>query len=210
MSKSKSTIKRQLKTQPLKVGFDLDGVLLYNPARTIRPIVAAVKKKFIKKKKTNFYVPQSKPAQFLFSLLHKSSFMLAPGFHNIRPLTEKGLIEPHIITARFDYLKHDFHHWLYKMNAKHYFKSHQHNQKNEQPHIFKARLVKELGLDIFIEDNWDIINHINRSRSIKGKQPKVLWVTNIIDNHLIDYPEKHLTLASAIKRVTQLAKQNKP
>ena len=31
--------------KPLKVGFDLDGVLLYNPARLIRPLMTALKKK---------------------------------------------------------------------------------------------------------------------------------------------------------------------
>lgn len=192
--------------KPLRVGFDLDGVLLYNPARTIRPMVAMVKKLFKKQKKTTFYVPQSKPSQLLFHLLHKSSFMLAPGFDQIRILTQEKLIEPHIITARFDYLKHDFHNWLDRINAKDYFVSWQHNSKNEQPHVYKSRAVKQLELDVFVEDNWDIVQHINQYAH--HPKPKVIWVTNLIDNSLIDYPHKQLSLKSAINSIKQMINPN--
>jgi len=46
--------------RPLRVGFDLDGVLLYNPARIARPLVAFVKKHFLKKRTKLFLYPKIK------------------------------------------------------------------------------------------------------------------------------------------------------
>ncbi|KXK10326.1 MAG: hypothetical protein UZ22_OP11002000840 [Microgenomates bacterium OLB23] len=45
----------------LKVGFDLDGVVLYNPARIVRAPVVRFKHIFLPKKEKVFYVPSTPP-----------------------------------------------------------------------------------------------------------------------------------------------------
>lgn len=190
-------------SSPLIVGFDLDGVLLYNPVRIFRPIIAFVKKKFLKKNKTSFYYPKGKFQKVLFRLFHKSSFMTSPGIDIIRNLVNQGQIKAYIITARFDYLKPDLDKWLEKIKADEIFTACYHNAKDEQPHEFKLRMVKKLNLDVFVEDNWDIVKHLNQLNQdvVSVKPLKVFWITNIIDMHKIDYPFKYIALKDALYQI---------
>ncbi len=184
-----------MQNKKLKVGFDLDGVLLYNPARIFRPVTITLKK-VLPKKKTNsvihFYYPKSSLEKLIWRIVHWSSMFPAEGLADIEKLAKDGKIEPYIITSRYDSLKDDFHNWLKKMNAHVIFKGTFHNKTDMQPHEFKEKMVKELGLDYFIEDNWDIVSHINKNTKTKG-----IWITNLFDKH-IDYDLKYLSLRDAM------------
>jgi hypothetical protein len=193
-----------MKKAPLKVGFDLDGVILYNPARIARPIVALIKKKLLKKKKLKFYVPDSPHEKFLWRIFHWSSLFIAPGFKEVKPLADKKHIEPYIITARFDFLKHDFHKWIQRGKIDTYFKAWFHNSKNEQPHLFKERMIRELDLDVFIEDNYDIVNHLHKVFPDK----EIIWVYNLLDRQ-VDYENRSPHLKHAIGRVKKLIDERK-
>jgi len=184
-------------TKPVKIGFDLDGVLLYNPARIFRPITVGMKK-FLggeSSNKTHFYYPHSPTEKFLWKIIHWSSLYIAPGFNEIKTLSKKGLIEPYIITSRYDCLKADFEHWLKRMHAHSYFKATFHNKKNLQPHVFKEQMIQKLGLKYFVEDNFDIVSHLTR------KTPaKTIWITNPFDSH-IEYEPKFMTLKKAMTHI---------
>jgi hypothetical protein len=71
----------------LKVGFDLDGVILYNPIRVFRPFVASIKPFIFKKSNNKFYFPKNPFTQFIWRMLHFTSFRLNSGFEDIRQLT---------------------------------------------------------------------------------------------------------------------------
>ncbi len=74
----------------LKVGFDLDGVLLYNPLRVARPIIAFVKFiLFNHKRPLTFYYPKTKLEKWLWWFFHKSSLFIAPGFDEIKKLAKQ-------------------------------------------------------------------------------------------------------------------------
>lgn len=189
-----------MKRKPLKVGFDLDGVILYNPARIMRPAVALVKDLILKKKKLKFYIPQTPQERYMWHLFHKSSLFIAPGFSEIRTLAEKGIIEPYIITARYSFLKPDLDKWLKKADAYSYFKACIHNEKDEQPHLYKERMMRELKLDVFIEDNLDIVLHLAKSLPDK----KIIWVYNLLDINK-DYPLKVPHLKKGIEIIKSFA-----
>ncbi|MCX7996613.1 MAG: hypothetical protein N2691_02515 [Patescibacteria group bacterium] len=191
-----------MKQAPLRVGFDLDGVILYNPARIIRPIVAAVKRKLLKKKKLKFYVPQSPQERFIWRLFHKSSLFIAPGFSEIRPLVDSRKIEAYIVTARYDFLKEDFHSWLRKSGCQEYFHGWFHNKDDEQPHLYKEAMVRKLGLDIFIEDNLDIVRHLAKSFPDKH----IIWIYNLLDS-AVDYPHRFPHLRRAMEFVKKIANE---
>jgi hypothetical protein len=177
---------------PLRIGFDLDGVILYNPVRIFRPVVAFAKSKLLKKKTIKFYVPKTRAEKLVWWCIHKSSFFVAPGFSDIIKLLQENNIEAYIITARFGSLQKDFENWMKKINASQYFEEYFHNPNNEQPHEYKKRMIEKLKLDMFIDDNWDIVNYL--STELKDKQ--ILWITNLFDNN-ITYPHKY----SNLKRV---------
>lgn len=185
--------------KPLKVGFDLDGVILYNPVRVVRPVFALFRKLFLKKKKTAFYIPRSRVEKLFWLLVHKSSLFVAPGVKELQSLIEQGKIEAYIITGRYDSLKTNFEKWMEKIEAKKYFKEYIHNAKEEQPFKFKKRMIEKYGLDIFVEDNWDIIQLLNNDYKFKAK---ILWIHNPLDQK-ISYPYKFPNLRSAIKFIEE-------
>jgi len=186
---SKKTPTRQ---KPLRIGFDLDGVVLYNPARIIRRPVTMIKHLIVPKKEKQFYIPHSKPEKALWHMLHWSSFMVSPGFETIQAMARKGLIEPYIVTARYSFLRKDFEYWAKRLNFRVHFKGHFMNDKDEQPHEFKERMVKELKLDMFVEDNLNIVEHLNKTTSCE-----VLWIYNIFDT-FVPYKHKYPTLKKAL------------
>lgn len=181
-----------------RVGFDLDGVILYNPARIIRPFIATFKRLVLKKKKIKFYVPQGRQEQQLFRLFHKSSIFIAPGLNDVRHLVNENKIEAYLITARFDFLKADTQAWLSRIKADTIFKNWYWNANNEQPHLFKTRKCQELKLDVFIEDNWDIVNYSASLRQKKQLKTTLYWIYNLFDRQL-DYPYKFPYLKKAVE-----------
>jgi len=178
----------------LKVGFDLDGVILYNPARIVRPITSVIKRVLLHKKGLIFYYPKSHWEKTFWRILHLSSFITAPGLSDLVDLAKSGKIEAYIITARFDFLKNDFHSWIKKINGDKFLKGYYHNSKNEQPHIFKEKMIKKLNLDIYVEDNWDIVNYLNSCfENNQNKRTMIMWIYNLFDRS-IKYPNKYSAL----------------
>lgn len=185
-------------TKPLKVGFDLDGVLLYNPARILRLPITLFKRIFIKKRQKKFLVPSSPFSKFIWKTLHWSSLFIAPGFEEIEKLAKKGAIEAYIISARYNFLQDDFHHWIKKLNKNSPFTGIHFNEKNEQPHLFKEKMLHKLGLDVFVEDNYDIVSHLN------GKtQTKIFWIYNFLDR-AIDHSYKFANLSKAVEQIKKM------
>lgn len=201
--------------RPLKVGFDLDGVILYNPIRVLRPLSALISKLIFKKKTTSFFIPQNPIAKFAWYLLHKTSFIPARGLNDLRKLVKEGKVEAHLITGRYSSLTHDFQSWMKSLNSEHLFASQSHNVKNEQPHIFKQNMIKKLGLDIFVEDNWDIVKELKVKSSpnaqsgsaiLRNREKfKIFWITNLLD-HRIPHEHKFHNLKSVVNYLKVLTK----
>jgi len=188
--------------KPLKVGFDLDGVLLYNPARIVRLPVSILTRILFKKKGIKFYIPKSEFEKIVWHIFHFSSLFVAPGLDHIETLVKNNKIEAHIITARYSFLEHDLHRWEHKLDKNEIFKSINYNKKDEQPHLFKERMIKSLELDVFIEDNIDIVRHLTNKTSAD-----VYWIYNIVD-HFVKYPFKFPHLIHAIKHLESTLAEN--
>ncbi len=188
------TIKTALK--PLKVGFDLDGVLFFNPLRFVRGPLD-----LIKKGGTLEYIPKTRIEQFLWRIIHMSSFTPASGWQKIRDLSKAGLIEPYVVTARFKCLKKDFDHCMQIVNAPDYFAGYYQNLQDEQPHKYKERMINELGIEYYVEDNWNIVEHLTKTTSAK-----ILWVSNIFDAN-IEFERRFNNLAEALQELETIVKK---
>lgn len=201
-----------MKKHPLKVGFDLDGVLLYNPLRILRPAAHAMS--HIIRKKSNgevsFYIPKGKTEEYIWRILHLSSLFIAPGFKDLKKLVENGDIEAYLITARYACLKPDLKHWFRRLEVDKYFKAWYYNETNAQPHLHKEQKIKELRLDMFIEDNWTIVNYLHNTFNQKDAHkpaPKIMWIYNLMDRK-IAYDHKFPTLKHAIDHIKKLPDRN--
>lgn len=191
--------------EPLKVGLDLDGVILYNPTRFVRPIITTFKRKILKKKETKFRVFKKPWEQFIWTLLHKTSIYVAPGFEDFKKLAKAKKIKAYIITSRYEFLKHDFQEWLKEIHASEYFEACYYNENNLQPHIYKENKLKELKLDYFVDDNFDIVKHLNETEEKNGISTKILWIYNFLDR-TTEYPYKFPVLKKAIDYIISTEK----
>jgi hypothetical protein len=192
-----------MKNKVLKVGFDLDGVLLYNPARIFRPIIYFIKKYILKRNTNQFYYPKNKLEQLIWLFLHKSSLFPTPGVKEIKQLIKEKKIKAYVISARYESLKEDFLSWKKKIDPENLFSSWYYNEKNDQPHLYKEKMIKKLNLDIFVEDNWDIVNYLKSQMSnLKSKKKtKIFWIYNLLDRN-IKYRYKFSSLKEVIKKIS--------
>ena len=192
-----------MKKQTLKVGFDLDGVLLYNPARITRPIIVFLKKIFFKKEADKFHYPKTRLQKFIWLLFHKVVFGPALGYEQLKQLLKAKKIKAYIITGRNESLEDDFNHWIKRLEAKKYFAGYYFNNKNKQPYIFKEEMISKLKLDLYVEDNWDIVKHINQRSKIKDQKVRVLWIYNMLDRN-IKYEYKFSSLKKVVEHLKLL------
>jgi uncharacterized HAD superfamily protein len=184
-----------MKTNKIKVGIDFDGVIAYNPFRIIRAPIVYIKHNLLGVKNTRFYIPQTNFQKLIWKLMHESSFFPAKGVDLLKSLTADNVIEAHLITARYSFLQKSLYRWLDRNNLRKVFTSITLNAKDEQPHVYKERTVRNLGLDYFIEDNWDVVDYISQK-----KHTRVFWIYNIFDRE-IEYPDKYPYLEKALGEI---------
>ena len=58
-------------------------------------------------------------------------------------------------------------------------------------------MIKKLNLDIYVEDNWDIVNHLNVEIKNQKSKIKIFWIFNLLDRN-IKYKNKFSSLKSVI------------
>ncbi|TSC85741.1 MAG: hypothetical protein G01um101416_812 [Microgenomates group bacterium Gr01-1014_16] len=158
-----------------RIGLDFDGVVVYDPVRIIRAPVKWFKKNVLKKNKLSFFVPKNSWQRWVWKTIFSSSIWPAKGIDLLRQTSRNKNVEMHLITGRFDFMDAHLENWLtkYKLNGS--FKSVNINRQ-EQPHLFKERMINELKLDYFVEDNLDVVLYL--APRVKAK---ILWIYNILD-----------------------------
>ncbi len=187
----------------LKVGFDLDGVILYNPIRILRPFaknfLKPIKAVLFHQEKSSFYMPQTNLEKFLWRLIHLTSFKTNSGLDDLKKLAKNKKFEFYLITSRYEFLKDDYFRWLKKIDSEKIFKKCYYNKKNLQPNQFKEIMIKKLKLNIYVEDNFDIIEKLNHHTNAR-----ILWLSNILDRY-IPYQFKYFSLKEVCQYLKTLA-----
>jgi hypothetical protein len=203
-----------MKNKIIRVGFDFDGVIAYNPFRVARSFVSFIKKEIYGIKKLNFWYPEKKWQQIFWIIVHESSVFPSKGSGLLKKLTKEGIIEAHLITARYSFLDHSLNRWLKRFGLYKLFKTININKDNEQPHLFKQKMLAKYKLDYFIEDNWDIVNFLSKkptthnlpyyAKASRSKQPttKIFWIYNLMDKG-VEYPYKYPYLERALENIVE-------
>lgn len=189
-----------MKKQTLRVGFDLDGVLLYNPARIIRPIMSFVKKNVLRRDLNKFYYPKNKIEKLIWWFLHKSSLWPSPGINELIKLVKQKKINAYVVSARYELLEKDFTRWINIIDPDKVFSGCFYNNKNDQPQLFKEKMINKLNLDIFVEDNWDIVSYLDFKSKGKNPKTKIFWIYNLLDRNK-PFPNKFSDLNSVIIKI---------
>ena len=160
----------------IRIGFDFDGVVAYNPFRICRYPISLIKKYLFGVQRLSFWYPHKKWQQIFWIIIHESSVFPSKGVDLVQNMVKDKIIEAHLITGRYSFLDHKLNTWLKRYCLDKVFKTININKNNEQPHLFKEKMIKKLKLDYFIEDNLDIVNYLENS-----SYAKILWIYNITD-----------------------------
>lgn len=165
----------------IRVGFDFDGVLFYNPVRLLRAPLDVFKKKVLKVPSTTFFVAKSPLSRLVMRAVHYSSFMPNIGIREFEKLLSDPRFEVHIITARQAFLASDMCTLMRIYNVAIDRNIIHTNDTDEQAHLFKEHMLKKLKLQYYVEDNWDIVQHLRAHTDTK-----VIWIYNRIDKRFIN------------------------
>ncbi len=191
----------------IRVGLDFDGVVAYNPLRIVRWPIAYFKRQILGINKLSFFYPQANWQKYIWKILHESSIFPAKGTGLLKKLVKQGNIEVHLVTARYSFLDDHLYQWLEKYHLRKLFKTINLNKQDEQPHLFKEKMVRKYRLDYFVEDNWDIVKYLNSQpkagRPLAEKQDvKIYWIYNILDRGTV-YSYKFPYLEKALEQIVK-------
>ncbi len=153
----------------LKVGFDLDGVIIDKPFFVPKSIIEYLYRAHNGNHK-KYRVPTWQPEIILRKLSHHWALRLPlkRNLLQIKKIAQNPNIDAYIISGRYNFLKNRTKQWfkIHKLSGK--FKKVCINMKNEQPHIFKERMIKKLQLDYFFDDDPLSYNYLkNKIKSTK-------------------------------------------
>lgn len=181
----------------MRVALDFDGVVTYNPLRVARLTVSFFKHRILRIKKLGFFFPRNRWQRWTYYLgIVIPSWYPAAGLPLLKRMARSSRYEFYLLTGRYGFVKKDTLRWLEKYDIKNVFKQIYINEKDEQPHNFKMRVISEGHFDYYIEDNLDIVRDLN-SRRINTK---VVWIYNILDGWR-DYKFKFPYLEKALEYI---------
>ncbi|OGG03162.1 hypothetical protein A2W14_03625 [Candidatus Gottesmanbacteria bacterium RBG_16_37_8] len=184
----------------IRVGLDFDGVVAYNPFRIVRAPWAFFKSRILGIRKLTFFYPKTNFSKFIWKLMHDSSIFPAKGKNLLMDLVNNDLIEVHLVSGRFSFLDDHLYSWLDRYGMRKIFKSINWNRKDKQPHKFKEELIRNKKIEIFVEDNWDIVEYLGESNKNYGKRVKIFWIYNLVDR-LRKYEYKYPYLEKALEAI---------
>lgn len=187
----------------LRVGFDFDGVVAYNPLRFVRLPVSWLEQIFSgKEDKVVTYCPRTRLEELIWILIHESSFFPSIGFDELKKILINNEIDCYLMTSRYACLEGSFFRWLKKHGIDKRFKGYFLNKKNEKPHLFKEGLIRKLELDYYIDDNFGIVEYlVEKGRDKKaGFKTQIHWIYNFLERGN-PYNNKHPNLKKFLEQI---------
>jgi len=146
----------------IRFGFDLDGVIINKP-----PLVPKVLIEWFFKggqKGLHYRFPTTVLEQQIRKLSHIYLFRppIRKNINTIKQFHKQKGWWFYLITSRYSFLEKETYLWLEKRKVSKLFKKVCFNRKDEQPHLFKEKKLKELEIDVYFEDDRSIANYLRR------------------------------------------------
>lgn len=178
-----------------KIAFDFDKVFVDYP-----PFVPTSVIDYLYKKK-NGHLAYRYPGFFekqirIFS--HQPIFRspMKKNIAAVEKISEDKDIEMYVVSSRFSFLKNRTREWDKKNKVSKYFKKMYFNFGDEQPHLFKERILKTEKVDKFVDDDLDLLFFL----AARNPKIKFYWINK-------DLPYKKLL--PNITRVKDLSEFSK-
>ena len=166
----------------MNVGFDLDKVFINFPFFVPTKIID-----FFYKGRSNgsltYRIP-SRLEQIVRIFSHYPLFR-APIIENInyvRNLTLANKNKYYLISSRFGFLEKKTTDLIKKYNLDKIFNTMYFNYENKQPHLFKDEVIKKLNLDLYLDDDLELLEYLAKN----NPKTKFFWLNKKISNSLKD------------------------
>jgi hypothetical protein len=177
----------------VNIGFDLDNIFINTP-----PIVPGEIIEWLYKEKSNGYLRYripSKLEQIIRIISHHPLFRppIHANLNYLRSLGKTKKDKYYLVSSRFSFLENRTNdlikqHQLDKIFTAMYF-----NYSNDQPHEFKNKMIKKLNLDIFVDDDLQLLGYL----ADKNPKTKFFWLNKKLSKNL----RKNL---SAVKQISEI------
>lgn len=173
-----------------KIGIDFDRVFVNNPPLIPEMLI----ERLYKKKNGDLYYRFPGQIEQRVRVFSHSPFFRHPIGQNLQELEKLANnknVELYLISSRFSFLKKRTEEWLSRHKILRFFKKTFFNYKNEQPHLFKNRIIKENEINCFIDDDLDLLIFL------APLHPKVKF-------YWLSRSSKTLTLPSNLEQIKNL------
>jgi len=157
------------KIKKIKVALDLDGVIIDKP-----PLVPKKLLEWLfrggKKDGLHYRFPNTKFEQKIRKLSHFYLFrpLINQNIAFVKEIGQNSNYELHVVSARYSFLEKETKNWLKKRGIDNLFREVHLNLENEQPHLFKEKVLRKIKADIFIDDDNLLADYlVGRLKRIK-------------------------------------------
>lgn len=155
----------------MRLAFDFDGIFIDKPPFIPKEIL----EKLHKKKSHNLSYRFPGKIEQKIRVLSHAPFFRPPIKNNIESLKRivaKGNSKIYLVSSRFSFLKSKTELWDSVNNIFKYFEKAYFNFEDEQPHIFKDKVIKKEKLEKFVDDDLDLLLYL----SPRNPEVKFYWV----------------------------------
>lgn len=177
----------------MNIGFDLDRIFINTP-----PIIPKKIIEWLYKGRDNGLLEYRIPSKLeqIIRIISHHPLLRQPISENIefmKKLVKENNHAYYLISSRFGFLKKTTEKLVRKHGIGKMFRSLHFNYANEQPHLFKCKLIQKLKIDQYIDDDLSLLNFL------AGKNPKTkfFWLNEKISKPL----KKNLF---AIKHISEM------
>ncbi|OGH12974.1 MAG: hypothetical protein A2776_03000 [Candidatus Levybacteria bacterium RIFCSPHIGHO2_01_FULL_40_10] len=161
-----------MKTVVNRIAFDFDGVFVDHPPFIPKGVIESLYKK--KQDHLSYRMP-GKLEQKIREISHSPFLRLPINDHleALKKISAGGGKVLYLISSRFSFLKQKTDEWDKRNKISQYFKKVYFNFGDEQPHLYKERILRSEKIDKFIDDDLDLLLYL------AGRNPKVkfYWLT---------------------------------
>lgn len=144
----------------MKIAFDLDGIFIDTPPLVPKKLIAWLYRG-PQNHEPKYRFPTTKIEQHIRKFSHHSIFRPKIS-QNIEFLNifAKSKNQIFLVSSRYSFLRDLTIKLLEKYGIKNKFTKIYLNTKNEQPHLFKERVIKTLKIDVFIDDDLRLLEYL--------------------------------------------------
>jgi len=157
----------------MNIGFDLDKVFIDTPPFIPKSFIDKLYKK--RDNGILLYRIPGHTSQIIRNISHLSIFRppIKENLDFLR-LFPKDKNRLYLISSRFKFLENKTRGIIKKYHFDKIFDDMYFNYANEQPHLFKNRIIKKLKLDYYIDDDLSLLNYVAKD----NPRTKFFWLTN--------------------------------